>query len=249
MKSFHSYFLLSILAALTACNSPTSHLAASTLPRPGTVTVAPAFRADSLIFPKAFGAAFLQGTTIRQDSVNYSFSTYDLGKLTSLSGKLVAGDPIVLTNRPAFAQRFPVGSFPVQLALAKLTNDERVGFARILFSTAHVAKWELARLPGEKPLALKDSSFYCYGVDAGMGAFIDSVTNRHLARQSRASWDKIFMQNLEQPGYEGYIYSFGDGNLATFLTGFGDGCYATYIGFDAQGRVCQLLTDFGLVVW
>ncbi|MBO2032444.1 DUF4241 domain-containing protein [Siccationidurans ginsengisoli] len=205
--------------------------------------------ADSLAFPKVFGAAFLKGAIIKQDSARYTFSTYDLGRLTSLSGKLVAGDPIVLTDRPAFTQRFPVGSFPVQLALAKLTNDERVGFARVLFSTARVAKWELARLPGEKPLALKDSSFYCYGVDAGMGAFINSVTNRHLAEQSQATWDKIFMRKPEQPGYKGYIYSFGAGNLATFLTGFGDGCYATYIGFDAQGRVCQLLTDFGLVVW
>ena len=254
MRPFYSLFLLSSLA-IAACSNPaplaSTHPAASAPPTPGTVTLAQRFRADSLAFPKAFGAAFLQGTTIKQDSTTYSFSIAHLGNLNNLSGKLVAGDPIVLTARPSFSQRFPVGSFPVQLALAKLPNDERVGFARVLFSTAHVAKWELARLPGEKPLALKDSSFYCYGVDAGMGAFIDSVTNQHLIRQSQDTWDKIFMQKPEQPGYKGYIYSFGSdkGNLATFLTGFGDGCYASYIGFDAQGRVCQLLTDFGLVAW
>lgn len=247
-------FLLSILVMVAACNSPnptTTQPVGSALPTPGTVTVAKPFTTDSLAFPKVFGAAFLKGTIITQDSVDYTFSIYDLGKLTSFSGKLVAGDPIVLTDRPAFTQQFPVGSFPVQLALAKLPNDERVGFARILFSTAHVTKWELARLPGEKPLALKDSSFYCYSVDGGMGVFVDSVTNRHLASQGRASWNKLFMQKPEQPGYRGYIYRFdgGGGNLATFLTGFGDGCYATYIGFDAQGRVCQLVTDFGLIIW
>jgi hypothetical protein len=253
MKFFYSCFLLSILSTVAACNSPTplvtAQLAASPPPIPGIITVAQPFTADSLTFPKVFGAAFLQGTTVKQDSITYAFRLFGLGNLTSLSGKLVAGDPIVLTSLSAFSQRFPVGSFPVQLALAKLPNDERVGFARILFSSARVAKWELARLPGQKPLALQDSSFYCYGVDGGMGAFIDSVTNRHLARQGQATWDKIFMRKPEQPDYQGYIYSFGGGNLATFLTGFGDGCYATYIGFNAQGQVCQLLTDFGLVVW
>lgn len=253
MKFFYSYFLLCIFSAVASCNSPTppatALLAANAPPIPGIITVAQPFTADSLAFPKVFGAAFLKGTTSKQDSITYAFRRYDLGNLTSLSGKLIAGDPIVLTSLSAFSQRFPVGSFPVQLALAKLPNDERVGFARVLFSTVRVAKWELARLPGQKPLALKDSSFYCYGVDAGMGAFVDSVTNRHLAAQGQATWDKIFMQKPEQSDYQGYIYSFGTGNLATFLTGFGDGCYATYIGFDAQGRVCQLLTDFGLVVW
>jgi len=136
----------------------------------------------------------LKGTTIKQDSITYAFRLYGLGNLTSLSGKLVAGDPIVLAGRPAFSQRFPVGSFPGQLSPAKLPNDERVGFARILFSSARVAKWELARLPGQKPLALQDSSFYCYGVDADMGAFIDSVTNQHLAAQGQATWHKIFMR-------------------------------------------------------
>jgi hypothetical protein len=252
MWYFYSCFWLSILATVASCSSPTpttAQLAASAPPTPGIVALAPPLTADSLAFPTIFGAAFLKGTTVKQDSVTYAFSLYGLGNLASVSGKLVAGDPVVVAARPAFSQRFPVGSFPVQLALAKLTNDERVGFARIVFSAARVAKWELARLPGQKPLALKDSSFYCYGVDAGMGAFIDSVTNRHLAGQGQATWDKIFMQNTEQPGYQGYIYSFSSGNLATFLTGFGDGCYATYIGFDTQGDVCQLVTDFGLVVW
>ena len=253
MRPFYSCFLLSILGTVASCSSPaptaTTQLAAGAPPTLGIVTLAQPFRVDSLAFPAVFEAAFLKETTVRQDSVTYTFSLYDLGNLASVSGKLVAGDPIVLTDRPAFSQCFPIGSFPVQLALAKLTNDERVGFARILFSTARVAKWELARLPGQKPLALKDSSFYCYSVDAGMGAFIDSVTNRHLAGQGQATWDKIFMQKAEKPGYQGYIYSFGSGNLATFLTGFGDGCYATYIGFDTQEHVCQLVTDFGLVVW
>lgn len=225
--------------------------AAAAAPAPGHVLLADSSTsvADSLAFPTLFGAAFRKGTRVQQGTTNYAFVVRELGQLASLSGKLVAGDPVVLADRPAFEQVFPLGRFPVQLALAKTADDERVAFARVVFSAARVAKWEFALLPGQKPLALKDSTFYCYGVDAGMGAFIDSVANRQLAAQGQATWNQVFMQKPEQPGYQGYVYEFGTYNLATFLTGYGDGCYATYIGRDAQGRVCQLLTDFGLVTW
>ncbi|MFC3355486.1 DUF4241 domain-containing protein [Sphingobacterium zeae] len=33
------------------------------------------------------------------------------------------------------------------------------------------------------------------------------------------------------------------------FTGFGDGFYATYIGRDSAGKICQLLTDFDIVLW
>jgi hypothetical protein len=45
------------------------------------------------------------------------------------------------------------------------------------------------------------------------------------------------------------IYKFGNHNLAAFSTGEGDGYYATYIGIDAKGETCRLLTDFGLFDW
>ncbi|MGI4760259.1 MAG: DUF4241 domain-containing protein [Janthinobacterium lividum] len=240
------------MAACTGTTAPTTAApAARAAPAPGIVLLADssALVGDSLAFPKIFGAAFRKGTRARQDAASYAFVVRALGKLASLSGKLVAGDPVVLADRPAFAQVFPIGRFPVQLALARTADDERVAFARVVFSAARVASWEFALLPGQKPLALKDSAFYCYGVDAGMGAFIDSIANRQLAAKGQATWDQVFMQKPEQPGYQGYVYEFDTYNLATFLTGYGDGCYATYLGRDAQGRVCQLLTDFGLVVW
>jgi hypothetical protein len=120
---------------------------------------------------------------------------------------------VVLADRPAFAQVFPLGRFPVQLALARTADDERVGLSRVVFSTVHVANWELARLPGQKPLALKDSSFYCDGAEAGMGAFIDSVANQQLAAKDHLTWEPVFRQKPEPPGYQGYGYEFGSYNL------------------------------------
>lgn len=250
MPSYASLPALIILAALTACHSTTAPaLPAATAPQPATIELAGNAAADSLAFPKVFEAAFRKGTTARQDSSTYTFTVARLGDISSETGKLLAGDPITITARTAFAQRFPVGTFPVELALVKTTGDERVGFARIYFSGHPVTKWQLALLPGQKPLALTDSSVYCYGVDAGMGVFIDSLANQRFAARGQAAWDTVFMRNTDLPGYRGYLHRFAGHSLATFSTGLGDGCYATYIGYDARGHVCRLLTDFGLVTW
>ncbi|RZK97989.1 MAG: DUF4241 domain-containing protein, partial [Hymenobacter sp.] len=217
-----SVLIPSLLLAATACSQspslPASTNTAGTKPTPGVVTLANGQVADSLAFPSIFEAAFRQGTTAKQDAATYTFTVAHLGNLNSQTGKLLAGDPITITGRAAFAQRFPVGSFPVELALAKTTDDERVGLARVCFSEHRVAKWQLARLPGQKPLALTDSTVYCYGVDAGMGVFIDSIANQRFASRGQATWDTVFIRNSDLPGYHGYLYRFAGQNLATFTT-------------------------------
>jgi hypothetical protein len=256
MRLPNIFLKASSLLVITACSqSPTlpamadPSATAGIKPTPGVVILADGLATDSLAFPTIFEAAFRKGTTAKQDAETYIFTVTHLGNLSSETGKLLAGDPITIAARQAFAQRFPVGEFPVELALAKTIGDERVGFARVCFSSHPVAKWQLAQLPGQKPLALTDSSVYCYGVDGGMGVFVDSVANQQLALRGLAAWDTVFMRNTDLPGYSGYLYRFTGHNLATFTTGLGDGCYATYIGYDASGKVCRLLTDFGLVVW
>lgn len=52
---------------------------------------------------------------------------------------------------------FPIGEFPVQVAIAKQNGDERVAFSRILFSAAPVAKWEMARNAEQAPLPVFDT--------------------------------------------------------------------------------------------
>jgi hypothetical protein len=40
---------------------------------------------------------------------------------------------------------------------------------------------------------------------------------------------------------------FGDGNLVAFSSGAGDGAYATYAGFDTDGEIALVVTDFSIV--
>lgn len=196
-------------------------------------------------YPQLFEAAFFKGTKAIQFDLEYSFSVYELGNINCESGKLIACDPVTMYDAEPFTQTFPIGLFPVELAMATTENDERVAFARIIFSKEDVTKWEYALIPGQKPISLKDSTIYCYGVDAGTGLFIDEVANSNY----NDNYFDVFVKKMEDAQFKGFIHEFNGHNFATFSTGYGDGCYATFIGFDKDGNVCRLVTDFGLVEW
>ncbi len=36
-------------------------------------------------------------------------------------------------------------------------------------------------------------------------------------------------------------------NVVAFASGFGDGAYPSYAGFDRDGRIVAVLTDFGIL--
>lgn len=200
-------------------------------------------------YPGIFETAFHSDTKVIQGDMRYKFYRLEIGDLKIESGKIIASDFVVLRDASPFTQVFPIGQFPVQLAMAKTDDDLRVAFSKILFSSERVIKWEVALQEGQKSIPLKDSSLYCYGVDAGTGLFIDSIACSVFVKKQEAEWDEVFITKAEQNGYKGFIHDFDGHNLATFSTGYGDGCYATFIGYDKQGNVCQLLTDFGLVAW
>lgn len=203
----------------------------------------------SSAYPDIFEAAFVTNTKVKEGDINLEFYKLDLGKIRIESGRLIACDPVVMHDALPFAQHFPIGEFAVHLAMAKSSTDERVAFSRIMFSENTVAKWEFALHKGQKPIPLGDTIFYCFGVDAGTAMFIDSIANQSFAARGNAQWENVFITKAEENAYKGFIYEFDRHNLATFSTGYGDGCYATFIGFDSEGEVCQLLTDFGLVGW
>lgn len=249
--------LLGAAALLSGCSTPT----ASTLPvatgyvlSPGRATVSRqpyAVQAE----PALFETSFFPDTQISQDSLQFTLYARFLGNLPVPSGRVVAADPVSLHSQTQpFTTRFPRGRFPVELAMARFNGDERVAFARILFSEAPVVSWEPALLPGQKPLPLRSEAYYGYPVDAGMALFMDAANvgplNRYLA--DRAASENLmvtsFRLDTESPS-SGFLYALPPDTVAAFSTGFGDGSYATYVGLDAQRRPCRLLTDFQVISW
>jgi hypothetical protein len=205
--------------------------------------------------PSVFETAFFNGTQARADQYDIVFFPVTIGELKVESGKIIACDPIVMHSWTPFIQRFPKGHFPVQLAIARIQDDERVAFSRIFFSNKPVTGWRYALQNGQKDISIFDSTFYGYGVDGGVAIFIDSVANKsfnEMAASDKTVWEKVFdteMNKHTRKTWEHLVYNFGDHNLAAFSTGLGDGSYATYIGLDKDGNICRLLTDFGFVNW
>jgi hypothetical protein len=205
--------------------------------------------------PYIFETAFFADTRDRLYGKTVQFFGVNIGKIKIESGKIIACDGIGMNDVRAFAAVFPIGSFPVQLSIAKIGTDERVAFSRILFSDGAVQKWAPALVPGQRSLTIRDSTYYGYPVDGGTGLFADSVTNAAYSAYIRANpelWESIFIKEMEKhkrSTWDYNLFTLGQHNFAGFSTGWGDGRYGSYIGYDRDGKICQLLTDFELVDW
>ena len=204
--------------------------------------------------PALFEAAFIKGASLNEKKTQYNFYGVTIGHIKISSGYIIACDPMHIDEygKP-FTQVFPTGEFPVQLSIVNLGDREEIAFSRILFSSASVVKWEFALLKGQQPLPVGGEEMHGYSVDAGVGIFIDEAANKLLDFETTSqNSDGMLYKEMDKHYRNDWryaLYSFGDHNMAAFTSGQGDGYYATYIGFDAQGKPCRLLTDFGFFDW
>ena len=203
--------------------------------------------------PNLFETAFIKGTTQKDNNLPINLYGVTIGKIKISSGHIIACDPLHIDEYGIpFTQAFPTGEFPVQLSIAQTVDEDLVAFARINFSEDPVEKWELALLKGQAPMAVGAKDVHGYGVDGGVGIFIDEEAAKALNQKTVADFDgEVFkeMDNHYHHTWRYALYNFGNNNLAAFTTGVGDGNYATYIGFNATGKPCRLITDFGLFDW
>ncbi|HUS02632.1 MAG TPA: DUF4241 domain-containing protein, partial [Chitinophagaceae bacterium] len=205
--------------------------------------------------PVLFETAFIKGTTQQGRVVPIGFYGVTIGKIKIVSGHIIACDPLHTGEYGIpYTQLFPTGEFPVQLSIAQTGEEDLTAFARINFSDEPVVKWELALLAGQKPLPVGDEDIHAFGVDGGIGIFVDEEAKKALDK-SKLIDDELYgplnteMDKHYHNTWRYTMYNFGQHNLAAFTTGKGDGLYATYIGFDANGKVCRLVSDFGLFDW
>jgi hypothetical protein len=203
--------------------------------------------------PVLFEFAFVKGTTQIVNKKIFQLYGITIGKIKINSGYIIACDPMHIDEYGIpFTQLFPTGEFPVQLSITKLENQESIAFVRINFSDEPVQKWEFALQATQKPMPIGGEEMPGYSVDAGVGVFIDKDANKVFDKKTAENTDRELFKEMEKHYHSKWkyaMYNFGDNNLAAFSTGFGDGYYASYIGFDATGKPCRLLTDFGLFDW
>jgi hypothetical protein len=185
---------------------------------------------------------------------SYSFYTIDIGLLNIQNGKIIACDPFLYNKDEPFNTVFPIGQFPVELSVAKINSDERVGFARIKFSDSVPASWGMAVCDGQNLEDLEPGDVYGYGVDAGTGAFMDASGAKvffDFLTEEEENYMKLIdeMQKTYKHTCSWLLWQRQGSNVAMFSSGWGDGHYATYIGYDIDNNICRLVTDFGLLDW
>ena len=208
--------------------------------------------------PDIFETAYFEGTEVKvNDTIRLQFYPVDIGRVNLETGKVVACDPVMTYQQEPFTTKFPNGQFPIQLAVAKVNDNENelVGFSRILFSEEPVVKWEFALKKGQEPISIFSDSMYFYPVDGGLGQFMDESSFNKLIKLDEDARSQV-MNNLfaeldkhTRRSWQFANTNYKDINIVAFTSGFGDGRYSTYIGYDKNGKPCRLLTDFGLVDW
>lgn len=220
--------------------------------RPGyapSPTGAPAGTTAAMVH-SPFAPAFRPGTRfVQEDRGLVEVDTHVIAELEVPSGRLGAADPFVTSfdeGPAAFARRAPTGAFPVELAVARFAQgDARVACARVRFSSTEAVRWEPATFEGQRPLA--GDELPGYGVDAGTGCFFDAEARGDVDEATGARWIAA-MQVRGVDTWSWHAADLGGANVVMFSSGWGDGFYTSYWGFDADGRVTELVTDFEVLV-
>ncbi len=147
----------------------------------------------------------------------------------ALDDAIVAGDPMVLTNdEPALVGALPPGKYEAVVAWGR----ERVAAAALMVRGARPTRWT--------PLADEEGRAV-YGVDAGMGCFVDrSALGRggvrsELVRRAREATRPFLVKDDRSVAV-----------AVAFPSGFGDGAYPSFLGHDGE-RAVAVVTDFGVL--
>ncbi|WP_119155638.1 DUF4241 domain-containing protein [Caldimonas tepidiphila] len=234
---------LGLLLALSGC---------SPVPVPVPVPVpAPAPAAQAADPPRASGdtlfeQAFQPGFSLRHGGEKVDLEVRTIGRLRSRSGRLVACDPFACERARPFAQPVPQGEFELRLALVRFGTEQRVALARLSFLPGPVRRWEPALVAGEDAAR----GHYGYGVDTGTGAFLDGAAwqaySQRMRREPEAFAESLLREfdRNAAPSRSWLLFEMEEGGVALFSSGWGDGGYASYWGYDGEGRLAALLTDF-----
>ena len=184
--------------------------------------------------PRRIEELFTDGTERPVRDRMMRISTRAAGPLHLPSGRLVVADPSSLDyGEDPFTVTVAPGTYPVMISLATFTDDpghRRVAAARLQVLDSPTVTWELALRTGQDQLDLGDGEFFGFGVDGGLGCFVDEDNRERLAEQ----WERFdFDRFTTLPG----------GDMVAWSSGWGDGVYPTWIGRDASGAVTCFVAD------
>ena len=185
--------------------------------------------------------------------------TFEAGDLILTSGKLVASDPLITSEMPAFKTSFPIGEFNV--LVHKEVESNCIAYVEIVFSDSEITTWELATSEGQNLVDLQEGEIYGFPVESGMGCLMDfgtqqdlNLLEQHLFKRQGADFMGIYEEFFHEHFFheEGAVNQYAflkpneekSGNLFAYEAGYGEGFYASYIGFDKNKVPVKMVSEF-----
>ncbi|MGW0993664.1 DUF4241 domain-containing protein [Streptomyces sp. NPDC002523] len=187
--------------------------------------------------PRCLEALFTPGSRFADEEFGTATVTAPetAGVLRLPTGSVIAADPDTLSERDEpFTVPVPPGEYPVLIASMKWDGkgwgENTAAMLRVLDKPT--VSWELAVRPGQDTRLLGEGEFYGFGVDTGMGSFLD-VAGRDALRAVCEDGCKPGETTDPVTGT----------NLIAYHSGMGDGSYPVWIGRTAEGEVTCLVAD------
>ncbi|MFS8095587.1 DUF4241 domain-containing protein [Lentzea alba] len=199
--------------------------------------------------PDGMDSAFRPGLRWQLPDTTAVVEVVEAGTVRLPTGRLVASDPAWLdADLAPFTTTLPPGDYRVELSVLRFDdhpNHERVAAAKLIVSPDTVVSWELALEPGQDTLLLGDDQFYGFGVDAGMGCFVDAAACGALEEMISEAMDenRDLLEAVAETHSTVLTEPTSGTTLVAYSSGWGDGSYPTWIGRTASGEVACFVSD------
>ncbi len=179
-----------------------------------------------------------------------------IGELVLTSGNLVVCDPLYYPDTYSLLPQFPPGNYQVVLSLG--WKDEykfpTVVCAMLYLSQEKAVTWEMAVEPTPELNSVGETQEYSYPVDAGTSCFMDAdaakgILDSYDCLESDTHLGDLLIDELEKKeNFRKWANMTVDettgANVVAFESGFGDGFYGCDFGYDREGNIVRVVTNF-----
>lgn len=187
-----------------------------------------------------------------------------MGALSLPSGSLVACDLLEHPETEPFELQIQPGHYPVRVLIAELRDEIAVAYTSVELAEQPATRWEVAMVHGEAVEEGRAHERRGFAVHSNIAGFMDEETaalliqyntlvpddEHELWRDLRAQFKKIRKRHKGKTAAawaELKHLSIGQGNIMAVSSGLGPGLYTTWAGYDDQGQLTRLVTDFDVL--
>ena len=219
-------------------------------------------------YPNEINWSALKSEIISNGEKKIKLTPISCGKLNLSSGKLIVCDPFARMNKSdnAFV-KIQAGEYEVIVTLADVSpnldgSHFREAYASLIIDENAIEAYreciELTKSGEPSKQPLNNGEFYGYGVDAGTACFADAEAIDLYMPPEETWYEGLFENNdsncwFEQMDNENLIRNGianiplplnKDENLILFHSGWGDGVCPVVGGYDSNGKLIAIHTDF-----